>query len=341
MSRSSPGRPALLAFVLTHRLDAVVLRVQSALGILVITPFSLWRIWGGEYLLAAVGLTGVAALVALNWFLREDARYHRWSRVLLPMVVLVEVVAITAMVAFAGSETKLWMYPVSVSAFFFLQARQASLLVLTGCMAQAWLAYAQTGRLRESAIFFATNLMVVMFTRIFVERLRADSNESRVQSLQDPLTHIGNRRLLDDAVTAITSLPLDAPNEAQVLILLDVDHFKSINDRFGHNVGDACLARLAALVDRSLDDSAEVYRYGGEEFVVLASMGLQEGTALAERIRMQVQQTPLIREAVVTVSAGVAAYAPGMSRRDWFGQADAALYRAKEGGRNQVVVAGS
>lgn len=335
--------PSFWAFALSQRLDTVVVRLQSLFGILIITPFSLWRIWSGEYMLAAFGLTGVVTLVGLGWLSLYPALFNRCARVLMPVVATIEVCAITAMVAFAGSETKLWMYPVSVTVFFFLKVREASALVLMGCMVQAWLAYAQTGRLRESVIFFATNLMVVMFTRIFVERLLADSKAFQVQSLQDPLTRVGNRRLLDDMLTEISSAPASAkaPPQPHTLVLLDVDHFKSVNDRFGHNVGDVCLQRLAEAVSSLLQPPGAIYRFGGEEFVVLAPLGEQDGLALAERIRAHVEQSALIREARVTVSAGVAAHRPGLSRRDWLGLADAALYQAKEGGRNRVVLAGS
>lgn len=127
------------------------------------------------------------------------------------------------------------------------------------------------------------------------------------------------------------------------LALLDIDHFKTINDTHGHQQGDAVLTALAAVIQGELRSYDVVARYGGEEFIaLLPDTSAAEGIAVAERLRLAVARmvfpTPLERLRV-TVSLGVAAYPAERVATvdDLIREADAALYRAKNGGRNRVV----
>jgi diguanylate cyclase (GGDEF)-like protein len=120
--------------------------------------------------------------------------------------------------------------------------------------------------------------------------------------------------------------------------MLDIDHFKAVNDSYGHNVGDACLARIARAIDALKGPGDTLYRFGGEEFVLLTGTDAVQGVALAERVRQHIEQTSIIRETRVTVSAGVAQLAAGQTVREWLNRADTALYQAKASGRNRVVM---
>jgi diguanylate cyclase (GGDEF)-like protein len=150
----------------------------------------------------------------------------------------------------------------------------------------------------------------------------------------DTVTGIGNRRALDEAILALTGTRLAA-------VLLDLDHFKAFNDRNGHLAGDEALARVGAILRQAVRRDDTVFRYGGEEFLILVPGGDRESAAaLAERVRVAVQQDASGGPWGLTVSAGVAvadrfsAGSPlGLLRR-----ADAALYQAKRSGRNRVVV---
>lgn len=122
-----------------------------------------------------------------------------------------------------------------------------------------------------------------------------------------------------------------------VLIVLDIDHFKRINDRHGHLFGDRALCAVADAISRSVRATDIAARFGGEEFlVVLPDTRLDGGAEIAERIRRQVEALAL--SAPITVSLGVADGAPGSDApENVFERADQALYRAKKGGRNRVV----
>lgn len=184
------------------------------------------------------------------------------------------------------------------------------------------------------------------------ERLRGDALSVHNRALddlarRDQLTGLPNRRAFD--------LWLDEPplarngGNAASLIVLDIDHFKLYNDHYGHPAGDTCLRRVAAcLRDELRSETDFVARVGGEEFaVLLPGIGLQAASATAERLRSAVASMGLPHHApgaagVVTISAGVAC-APWLEKalaRSLVLRADAALYRAKQTGRNHVCVDG-
>jgi diguanylate cyclase (GGDEF)-like protein len=331
-----PNATAVLSISATTRLDKVVIRLQALMAMLVVLPFALWRVAQQQYVLAGIGLGAGALLGALGLLSLNERRFDRVARYVLPLVVLGQMLAIAGMVALGGPETKTWAFPVIVSSFLLLRAREATLISLSCSALDAWLAYLHTGALRDSAIFFACCLLVVLFTHLFSSRLHADNLRLKSRSLQDALTGVGNRRLLDDTLATLVAQP---PAGGMTLILFDLDHFKRINDRFGHVVGDLCLQRFAKAVSAQLGSADALYRFGGEEFVLLTPCDAQQAMVLAENIRAYVAQTTIIRETRFTLSAGVAQLLPGQSVRDWVNRADAALYQAKESGRNRVLLA--
>jgi diguanylate cyclase (GGDEF)-like protein len=171
----------------------------------------------------------------------------------------------------------------------------------------------------------------------------AQRQESRVAQLNldlmrtarlDAVTGLGNRRALDDALGALAGHRLAA-------VLLDLDHFKAYNDRFGHLAGDAALARVGELMRETVRADDLVFRYGGEEFLVLIPGADEAGASrLAERIRHAVRDDRRTGLEGLTISAGVAV-ADRFSASDpvpLLRRADSALYRAKRDGRDRVVI---
>ena len=160
----------------------------------------------------------------------------------------------------------------------------------------------------------------------------------RELSLTDALTGVGNRRSLDDKLLTESErarrygLPLS-------LFILDIDHFKQVNDTWGHSTGDEVLRDLGALLRGFLRQSDSAARLGGEEFVVLMpGTSLADATGAAERLcRELAAQVRVNPPPLITASFGVAALHADESGADLLSRADAALYRAKTSGRNRVV----
>lgn len=177
------------------------------------------------------------------------------------------------------------------------------------------------------------------------ELLRIANESLARKAYEDPLTGLANRRKFDLALEA--SLANAGRNgDAVSLLMIDVDHFKSFNDTYGHQAGDECLQVLSRVIAESVSMPAGlVARYGGEEFVVvLPATDAAQAQVIAERIRIEVRLTDLRRlpntPAHQTVSIGLATCGIGSttSREDMVAAADAALYEAKKQGRNRVCV---
>jgi two-component system cell cycle response regulator len=179
----------------------------------------------------------------------------------------------------------------------------------------------------------------------FTERLRESVQSSMEMAVMDPLTGLYNRRFLDTRMGVMFNESALRARSLSLLVL-DVDHFKSVNDSFGHDVGDEVLREFADRVRACTRGIDLVARFGGEEVVVvLPDTALEAAQAVAERIRERVNaETFSIRDNTqriqVTVSIGVASRRAGdASPADMMKRADDALYRAKAAGRNRVIVA--
>lgn len=166
---------------------------------------------------------------------------------------------------------------------------------------------------------------------------RSQTLEERVK--KDPLTGAYNRAGIEDSLTTAIhnwkykQLPLS-------LLLLDVDHFKTVNDTFGHAVGDDVLRELSALVSENIRVGDHFARWGGEEFILVCdNTDLVHAKELAEKLRELISNYSFSHQLTVTVSIGIAQIKQGETLEHLFYRADRALYVAKESGRNQVSLA--
>lgn len=155
---------------------------------------------------------------------------------------------------------------------------------------------------------------------------------------KDPLTGVNNRASMDEIIDREVNLA-QRHGTPLSLLALDIDHFKRINDSHGHAVGDCVIKAVAEAAKQAIRSSDMVFRYGGEEFLILLSNTDRDGASLlAERLRKKIEETCIIcdgKQVSATLSIGGACLQPGNESRDTlFGRADAALYQAKGSGRN-------
>ncbi len=174
--------------------------------------------------------------------------------------------------------------------------------------------------------------------RRYQDLLRESLDRSLELAVTDALTGLRNRRYVRRHLDSLLR-----SGAAVSVLLIDADRFKSLNDRHGHAAGDAALREIAFRLREHLRAADVVARYGGEEFlVVMAGTGLEEAQAVAERLRASVADTPVVvpgHMLPVTVSIGIAVTHGEAAADDLVAAADAALYRAKDSGRNRVEVA--
>jgi diguanylate cyclase len=168
---------------------------------------------------------------------------------------------------------------------------------------------------------------------------REKLEQQRNKALLDPLTGLPNRAAWSERLV-IEHVRSQQVNTGLLLAILDLDHFKSINDTYGHQAGDKVLKIIANVLRKGLRGDDFIARFGGEEFALLMpGSDLAGGTRLLERLRAAVEQCPFHfkgERVTITMSAGVAVFKPGENASQVLKRADQALYRAKEAGRNQI-----
>ena len=169
------------------------------------------------------------------------------------------------------------------------------------------------------------------------ESLKRSVERSRqlwTQAVKDPLTGAFNRRYMIEQLRGALER---ATWVTASLVLIDIDHFKSVNDSAGHVAGDTVLMGVAALARRLSRDSDLLFRLGGDEFLLYLPGVTRAGAlAISERLRAAVEHSGLVPNCTVTVSIGVAEVASKDDADSWMQRADAALYEAKNAGRNRV-----
>lgn len=178
-----------------------------------------------------------------------------------------------------------------------------------------------------------------------MEELQRDLENVRKEALTDGLTGLANRKAFDAEIKRVTAEANEAARTYS-LLMVDIDHFKSFNDNFGHQIGDQVLR----LVSRTLTDGVKgrdiAARYGGEEFaIILPDTPLNAAVTVGDSLRRAVATKDVINRATgeklsrITMSVGAAEYNPGEDISELIARADAALYTAKHNGRNQVAAA--
>jgi diguanylate cyclase len=193
--------------------------------------------------------------------------------------------------------------------------------------------------------------MEIMKQQIQESRQEINTLQERLESaleeaLSDPLTGLINRKGLSNAIENLL-LSVESLNSTPSLLMLDIDHFKKINDTYGHPLGDRVIKMVGDILKKQIKGKDTAARYGGEEFcILLPETELTDAVKVAENIRQTIENTRINRASDnqeicrVTISIGVACYQPDQSISDWFERADSALYRSKNEGRNRVTSSG-
>ncbi len=195
--------------------------------------------------------------------------------------------------------------------------------------------------LDESELSFKTTFAGQAGLSIANIRLR---EALRTQSVRDALTGLYNRRYLEETLEREIRRSARARLSLGIL-MLDLDHFKSFNDTYGHEAGDAVLRETGAFLVKNMRAEVFVCRFGGEEFVVILPTATMEASrARSERLRSKIRELMVLHQGkslgMITLSIGVAAFPIcGTSPKELLAAADAALYRAKREGRDRVVIA--
>ncbi|WP_052728545.1 GGDEF domain-containing protein [Domibacillus tundrae] len=192
--------------------------------------------------------------------------------------------------------------------------------------------YLISGSLMNAAIFYTAAFFRVRYEEVL--------GELKKLTYIDPLTGLHNRRFFEEHMTE--SLKQSAQKQSTILlILLDLDHFKKVNDTYGHVCGDLVLKETGEAIRRNIHTTDAVVRLGGEEFALISQdITMKDGIVMFDRIIREVEQLHVIykeKAVPVTISAGIAIH-EGETSEAFIDKADRALYEAKRSGRNRLVV---
>ncbi len=304
----------------------------AILGVATLLPFAInnfiqGRFWLGVAVLSAVLILGTDALAI---HLRK-APPIPYGLMLLPMAV-----GMTLSLRTQGVIGALWCYPTVLFFYFVLPRRLANLCSLTLLALATYMVYHYIGA-QVTIRFVATLVLCIGVVNIILNIIGELQGQLMSQAITDPLTRVFNRRHLESClVNAIARHGRSAAPAS--LLLLDVDHFKQINDQYGHEAGDRVLKGIVALVAKRTRVLDQLFRVGGDEFALLLPDTREPDAAiLAEHLRGSVAESRILDGRPPSVSIGVSELQAGESMDGWMRGADEALYRAKNAGRNRVV----
>jgi diguanylate cyclase (GGDEF)-like protein len=300
-----------------------------------ITPFVAYRFVNGE---AMVGVVDSAIVVALAGTLLHVWRGGDVERASM-FVVVATTVGCLVVGHIVGLSGAFWSYPAITAAFLLVRRERAlvaaSLLILL--LALDGSAFPST---LARLMYLASATVTCMLAFVFARHTALQREQLEMLASRDPLTGAPNRR----AMARELHIAAESFRRHRVpvsLLVMDLDHFKRINDALGHEAGDSVLVDFARLVQSRCRAGDRLFRYGGEEFVLLLPGTGVEGLApLAEALRAAVASGLRSAGEAVTVSVGAAALRPDEDNAHWLARADAAMYEAKHRGRDRVVVDG-
>ncbi len=321
-----------------ERLDQTVVRRQRdayryilLLLAVVLAPVDAHNFYTGQYVPAFAGLAVLFVFLANIWRLGSGREAF-----MSPGVVLLLTIALVVLsVSYGQNYSLYWMYPLLVALPVLLQTRWAIWLgILSGVLVTP-LVFSQFER-GTALIICLSMAHTWLISAWLMFAVSQQSRRLKDLAVTDPLTGAYNRRYFEEQINGAFEV-WARYKRPSTLVLLDIDHFKQVNDEFGHGVGDDALKLLVELISSRIRGVDTLCRYGGEEFAVLLSeTSARHGLRLAEELRQRVQESDLLPQGTLTVSAGVCDISAAANGEDWLQQADEALYRAKSSGRNRV-----
>ncbi len=311
--------------------------VKSAQGVaitaaILLTPFTVNNFLQGRNLLGIFTLT-ILFLCAISAYICYRGQYHLGINLfgITPALIIATVIALNQLDV-AGSYWAL----LGVIAFYFILPEKPAWItniLFVGIMVPVgW-------NVLDPAVatrFFAVLLGTSFFSFLSIREIHKQHHLLKEQAVTDPLTGLYNRSLLQKHLESAIHQSGRTDTE-MALIMLDLDHFKKVNDELGHDTGDSLLKGMGEFLSNYFRTTDTVFRVGGEEFLALIYGTNKANTLLiAEKLREEIEQLTLIPNRITTVSIGVSALQSDMNWEQWMKHCDNNLYRAKSNGRNQV-----
>ncbi len=324
LTRLSPSEQRWLAAVLV------------GLAVLVTFAFTVWHAYAGHWLVAAFLLVFVAAGAAVTVTVVWASSVPRWAMIAGMAIAYAMLIASTAVM---GPVLLYWGHPLVILTYFLLGSRYGTWVAVPGIAGLVAVAGSVVTPY-EFVRVGATLVVTAVFSVIFAHCVERQRQGLEARAVEDWLTGLANRRRFMEEVERAVRAYARHSYPASLLVI-DVDHFKSINDRYGHDTGDQVLIDLAGEMARYLRATDRAFRTGGEEFAVLLNgTGRHDAPKAAERLLRLIGGRRFAGPGTVTLSIGVATLAAGETASEWLRRGDDAMYAAKAQGRCGYVLAG-
>ena len=307
--------------------------VFSVMSLLYISPFALSDLLQGN-LVFGLSSTCVMLILVVCFWITSRGHYNIYINLYIMTPVVI------SFLGYCVIEKQiigiLWCFPALFSFYFILPEKKAWIcngLLLAVILPCASIVLEPSILARTIATLCGTSTFLIIFVH-FIEIQRKQLQDI---ALIDPLTGLSNRNLLESTL-ARSSDVAQSTGMSMSLLTLDFDHFKNINDQYGHHTGDLTLKTAGKIIKQSIRINDVAFRTGGDEFVVLLfNCKLKNGQSIGEKIRTNIEKMSLIPGMTTTISIGVAEYNANEDWTDWLQCSDDNMYRAKQSGRNSVI----
>ncbi|SDS26397.1 diguanylate cyclase (GGDEF) domain-containing protein [Halopseudomonas xinjiangensis] len=303
-----------------------------------ITPYAVYRLFESNWLVSLIDAflvlnTVIAVLYA--WRTGDTRRPGQY-------LALVYSIGTIVIVTKLGINGLFWVYVLILFNFFVVPPLQSVIATLSMLTVLCLYGLLNPGTLFaddfQMTSFMVTSLLASLFAFVFAYRGREQRQKLSELATIDPLTGVGNRRTMDTEL----EIAFNEHTRYQVgfgLLILDLDHFKLVNDRYGHRAGDEVLVDFVDIVRSACRQSDRLFRLGGEEFVLLVPQIDERGMVrLANNILADIRRLLSGPGGPVTVSIGGALLADHSGIETWLHEADERLYQAKKNGRDQAII---
>ncbi|MEW7980140.1 MAG: GGDEF domain-containing protein [Candidatus Sedimenticola endophacoides] len=306
----------------------------ALVALLLLLPFAILNAVQEQVGQAVIDLLLIIGFGLNGWF-----HYVRRATPGVVFILMLPSMALGLTLAFGNSPAygAFWSYPAAICAYFLMSVRWALVTnaAIYGLAVFLFSSHAEPALVvRFAATLLAVSLALVTGARM-IEISFSDLNRL---ATTDPLTGLFNRTMFTELLSDAIKLK-DRSNLDSTLLALDLDHFKKVNDRYGHSAGDGVLIALARVIKATLRSNDHVFRMGGEEFFILLSGTTREQAwHVAEKLRLNIRGMEVIPGHTVTASIGIAQLDAGETMDEWIGRADRHLYQAKTRGRDCTVV---
>lgn len=310
-----------------------LLMLGSFVGSMCMLPFAYYRFTSGDYLLGAIDsliiLLGIVLFFRACCYQRESLNYTINVSMMVCFITVLHI---------RGSEMIFWLYPLIAATYFLVSIKQALTINLLSTLSTLP-AMVPSATMMQLSTIYVTTVLLGIFGFIYAKRAEINENKLAMIATEDALTGIDNRRALDTRIGEVVA-SFTRYNHPCSLLIIDLDHFKKINDNYGHVMGDKLLMRIVNVIEANIRRTDRLYRYGGEEFVLIANnTKIHNAKKLAEHLRKAVVSDQELSHFDVTISIGVSELTTYDDEISWLTRADQALYKAKNSGRNCSYIA--